>query len=125
MKKTKTQIEIEQLLQERILFLDGAMGTMIQQHKLEEKDFRGEILEDHEIENVQKVFNDMVAAFAGCDRMLGVKTATNLLAYFAVMAASGDQRETHRMMGRISVHLGIALNAMDDARRKEVPPTVV
>lgn len=27
--------------------LDGAMGTMIQRYKLEEKDFRGEILKDH------------------------------------------------------------------------------
>ena len=32
--------KIEQLLLERILILDGAMGTMIQDHKLEEKDFR-------------------------------------------------------------------------------------
>jgi 5-methyltetrahydrofolate--homocysteine methyltransferase len=32
--------KIEQLLLERILILDGAMGTMIQEHKLEEKDFR-------------------------------------------------------------------------------------
>ena len=30
------------LLSERILFLDGAMGTMIQRHKLEEADYRGE-----------------------------------------------------------------------------------
>jgi 5-methyltetrahydrofolate--homocysteine methyltransferase len=29
-----------QLLDERILVLDGAMGTMIQRHKLEEEDFR-------------------------------------------------------------------------------------
>lgn len=29
------------------MVLDGAMGTMIQRHKLEEKDFRGEILKDH------------------------------------------------------------------------------
>ncbi|MEO0794830.1 MAG: methionine synthase [Verrucomicrobiota bacterium] len=31
---------LEKLLAERIVFLDGAMGTMIQQYKLEEKDFR-------------------------------------------------------------------------------------
>ncbi|MEM9831857.1 MAG: homocysteine S-methyltransferase family protein [Bacteroidota bacterium] len=40
----------EQLLalaQERILILDGAMGTMIQRHKLEEDDFRNEALKDH------------------------------------------------------------------------------
>ena len=33
---------IRQLLQERILLLDGAMGTMIQRYKLSEADFRGE-----------------------------------------------------------------------------------
>ena len=33
---------IRELLQERILIIDGAMGTMIQRYKLEEKDFRGE-----------------------------------------------------------------------------------
>jgi len=38
---------IEALLQERILFLDGAMGTMIQARKLGEKDYRGKRFEDH------------------------------------------------------------------------------
>ncbi|MDO8703590.1 MAG: methionine synthase [Sulfuricaulis sp.] len=33
---------LESLLQERILILDGAMGTMIQRYKLDEKDYRGE-----------------------------------------------------------------------------------
>jgi 5-methyltetrahydrofolate--homocysteine methyltransferase len=33
---------LKQELAKRILFLDGAMGTMIQGYKLEEKDFRGE-----------------------------------------------------------------------------------
>jgi len=33
---------IEDCLKERILIIDGAMGTMIQQYRLEEKDFRGE-----------------------------------------------------------------------------------
>ncbi len=32
---------LDQLLRERILVLDGAMGTMIQRHKLTEADFRG------------------------------------------------------------------------------------
>ncbi|KAA6340365.1 Methionine synthase, partial [termite gut metagenome] len=32
---------LQQLLPERILILDGAMGTMIQQHDLSEEDFRG------------------------------------------------------------------------------------
>lgn len=38
---------IEQILKERILVLDGAMGTMIQRHKLEEEDFRKGWFEDH------------------------------------------------------------------------------
>ncbi|MBA2661875.1 MAG: methionine synthase [Bradymonadaceae bacterium] len=38
---------IESLLAKRILVLDGAMGTMIQNHKLEEADFRGERFAAH------------------------------------------------------------------------------
>jgi 5-methyltetrahydrofolate--homocysteine methyltransferase len=37
---------IQQLLNERILIIDGAMGTMIQRHKLEEADYRGERFKD-------------------------------------------------------------------------------
>lgn len=39
--------KIEQLLSEKILVLDGAMGTMIQRHKLEEEDFRKGWFENH------------------------------------------------------------------------------
>ncbi|HMR39393.1 MAG TPA: methionine synthase [Ignavibacteria bacterium] len=39
--------DIKQILKDRILILDGAMGTMIQRHKLEEEDFRGERFKDH------------------------------------------------------------------------------
>ncbi len=35
------------LLRERILILDGAMGTMIQTHQLDEAAFRGERFRDH------------------------------------------------------------------------------
>jgi 5-methyltetrahydrofolate--homocysteine methyltransferase len=35
------------LVEERILVLDGAMGTMIQRYKLQEQDFRNEALKDH------------------------------------------------------------------------------
>ena len=37
---------LETLLQQRILVLDGAMGTMIQAYRLEEADFRGERFAD-------------------------------------------------------------------------------
>ena len=36
-----------QIAQERILILDGAMGTMIQRYKLEEEDYRGERWKNH------------------------------------------------------------------------------
>ncbi|MEP2026556.1 MAG: homocysteine S-methyltransferase family protein [Reichenbachiella sp.] len=42
-------MNILDILKERILVLDGAMGTMIQRYGLEEKDFRNEELKDHEI----------------------------------------------------------------------------
>jgi 5-methyltetrahydrofolate--homocysteine methyltransferase len=38
---------IYELLQHRILVLDGAMGTMIQRYKLQEEDFRGTRFKDH------------------------------------------------------------------------------
>ncbi len=40
-------MKIEDILNERILIIDGAMGTMIQRHTLEEADFRGEQFKDH------------------------------------------------------------------------------
>ena len=41
------KINIESLLEDQILVLDGAMGTMIQKHKFEEFDFREGAFEDH------------------------------------------------------------------------------
>jgi 5-methyltetrahydrofolate--homocysteine methyltransferase len=38
---------LERIAAERILVLDGAMGTMIQRHRLQEPDFRGERFRDH------------------------------------------------------------------------------
>jgi 5-methyltetrahydrofolate--homocysteine methyltransferase len=40
-------VDIYEILKKRILVLDGAMGTMIQKYKLEEKDFRNNKLKDH------------------------------------------------------------------------------
>ena len=40
-------MQIEQLLQTRIAILDGAMGTMIQAHRLDEAGFRGRQFADH------------------------------------------------------------------------------
>jgi 5-methyltetrahydrofolate--homocysteine methyltransferase len=45
--KEQRAMKIEDILKERILIIDGAMGTMIQRHKLNEADFRGERFKDH------------------------------------------------------------------------------
>src|SRR5436309_8314580 len=45
--KLETVKTLEWLLADRILVLDGAMGTMIQRHRLGETDFRGERFARH------------------------------------------------------------------------------
>ena len=45
-----TEDRLRAILDERILVLDGAMGTMIQRYKLGEADFRGERFRDHGID---------------------------------------------------------------------------
>jgi 5-methyltetrahydrofolate--homocysteine methyltransferase len=46
LKKLNNMKDIRNELQQRILIIDGAMGTMIQRHKLEEADYRGERFKD-------------------------------------------------------------------------------
>ena len=43
---SKTEQVLRDLLSQRILILDGAMGTMIQQYKLTEEDYRGNRFKD-------------------------------------------------------------------------------
>ena len=47
MKELPVVEELRERVSERILFLDGAMGTMVQRHQLEEEDFRGERFAGH------------------------------------------------------------------------------
>ena len=49
---------IQELVKERILILDGAMGTMIQNYHLTEEDFRGELFRRQP--GVMKGNNDML-----------------------------------------------------------------
>jgi len=44
---TTVSQQIHRLLEQRILILDGGMGTMLQSYKLSEADFRGERFADH------------------------------------------------------------------------------
>jgi 5-methyltetrahydrofolate--homocysteine methyltransferase len=45
--RASRRVLLDRLVKERILVLDGAMGTMIQRYELSEADFRGERLRDH------------------------------------------------------------------------------
>ncbi|MCC7028964.1 MAG: homocysteine S-methyltransferase family protein [Chitinophagaceae bacterium] len=49
---------IQELLHQKILIIDGAMGTMIQRHKLEEADYRGETFKNWHLD--VKGNNDML-----------------------------------------------------------------
>ena len=50
--------QLEELIQKKILILDGAMGTMIQKHRLQEADYRGDKFRDHP--KSQKGNNDLL-----------------------------------------------------------------
>lgn len=70
---------IRDILKDRILVLDGAMGTMIQRYKLEEEDFRKGWFEDHDsplkgnndllVLTRPEIIKEIHAAYldAGCD----------------------------------------------------------
>lgn len=72
-------MNIREILKDRILVLDGAMGTMIQKHRLTEEDYRGERFKDfpHSVKGnndllsitQQKIIKDIHADFlrAGAD----------------------------------------------------------
>ncbi|MDN5290445.1 MAG: 5-methyltetrahydrofolate--homocysteine methyltransferase [Anaerophaga sp.] len=55
---SKTE-QLKDLVQQRVLLLDGAMGSLIQQYKLTEEDFRGEDFKDHSFS--QKGNNDLLS----------------------------------------------------------------
>jgi len=46
-RQTHAAAELRHLLAQRLVILDGAMGTMIQEHQLTETDFRGERFQGH------------------------------------------------------------------------------
>src|SRR5215218_8498374 len=42
--------QLQRILRERILIIDGAMGTMLQRHRLQEADYRGERFATHSVD---------------------------------------------------------------------------
>lgn len=58
MSMVNIESQIKALLQQRIMLLDGGMGTMIQSHKLQEQDYRGKRFAD--FPHSQKGNNDLL-----------------------------------------------------------------
>ena len=44
--------KLKEILKNKILVMDGAMGTMLQSYNLKEKDFRGSRFKNHYHENI-------------------------------------------------------------------------
>ena len=81
---------LKQLLDQRILILDGAMGTMIQRYGLNEQDFRGSLFPDSAVE--LKGNNDLLCL-----------TAPHLIdeIHRAYLEAGADIIETNSIDGRL------------------------
>ncbi len=56
---TKMKSSLDEIIKQRILILDGAMGTMIQKKRLQEADYRGDQFKDHP--KSQKGNNDLLS----------------------------------------------------------------
>ena len=41
-------VNLNEIAKNRVLVVDGAMGTMIQRYKLQEQDYRGQRFENHD-----------------------------------------------------------------------------
>ena len=83
-----SKADIRSELAQRILILDGAMGTMIQRYSLEEEDFRNEKLKDHD--HPLKGNNDLLS-FTRPDVIKAIHTE--------YLAAGDDIIETNTFSG--------------------------
>jgi 5-methyltetrahydrofolate--homocysteine methyltransferase len=111
--------DLEAALKERILVLDGAMGTMIQGHELQEADFRGERFADHDV--ALKGNNDILS-LTRPDIIRGIHEAfleagaelieTNTFNATAISQADYATEHLARELNRASAEL--AREAVDD-----------
>ena len=50
MKKSKIFKELDTLCKNEIMLMDGPLGTMVQKYKLQEEDYRGDLLKNHSLD---------------------------------------------------------------------------
>ncbi|KAL3131106.1 hypothetical protein ABBQ38_000415 [Trebouxia sp. C0009 RCD-2024] len=105
LKKSVAFKQLEELMQERIIFIDGAMGTSIQKHRLGEEDFRGERYKSHPDE--LKGNNDLL-----------VITRPDIIAdiHNEFLAAGADILETNTFNGTRTSQSDYHLDNAEDVR---------
>jgi 5-methyltetrahydrofolate--homocysteine methyltransferase len=92
---------LHQALAQRILILDGAMGTMIQSHRLEPHQYRGDLFRNHACD--QKGNNDLLT-LTGPDLIRGI--------HAGYLEAGADILETNTFN---STRISMADYGMEDA----------
>jgi len=108
-------VSIKEVLKDKILVMDGAMGTMIQRYKLDEKDYRGERLKNFHLdikgnnELLSLTKPDIIAAIheeylaAGCDII-----ETNTFSANKVSQADYEMEELSYEMNLTSAKIAVA-----------------
>jgi len=93
---------LRELLTERILLLDGAMGTMVQRYKLEEADYRGDRFADWKGQDL-KGNNDLL-----------VLTRPDVIReiHAAYIAAGSDIIETNTFSGTVIAQADYGLESL-------------
>jgi 5-methyltetrahydrofolate--homocysteine methyltransferase len=122
--------QLADLFAQRILFLDGAMGTMIQQHKLEEADFRdasfadvkGDLKGNNDLLSITRpeIIAEIHRSFfeAGADI---IETNT----FSGTTIAQGDYGLEHRVRDINIESAKLARKVADEIAEKEGRPTFV
>ena len=81
-------MNIKEILNKKILVLDGAMGTMVQRYNLSEKDFRGEHFKNHDSD--LKGNNDLLSISDTLLIPLSKSKSNNFIPYEMHIVSEGD-----------------------------------
>jgi 5-methyltetrahydrofolate--homocysteine methyltransferase len=106
--------QLTQLMQERIIYIDGAMGTMIQRFKLTEADFRGEryVNHGHELKG-----NNDILVITRPDVIYDI--------HMQYLEAGADIIETNTFNGTTISQADYELQAEEEVRRETGSPLAV
>ena len=118
------------LFEQRILFLDGAMGTMIQQHPLEEADFRDASLNEHRVD--LKGNNDLLSItrpeIIGDIHRSFLEAGADIIETNTFSATTIAQADYHLEDRAVELNLAsarLARKVADEVAAKENRPTFV